>query len=80
MLVRPCDQNVPEKVVEARPAGYIHRKATEVVQGPGGVTKISDLAWSRHGVGSAELSQISVDREVFRVLLGLPPSPKENRV
>jgi len=29
---------------------------------------ISDLAWSRPGVESAELSEIAVDREVFRVL------------
>jgi len=31
----------------------------------------SDLAWSRLGVDPAELSEIAVDREVFRVLLGL---------
>ena len=43
---------------------------------------VSDLAWSRHGEEPAELSEISVDREVFPVLLGLPLprlSPKENR-
>jgi len=43
---------------------------------------ISDLAYSRHGVESAEQSEIAVDREVFRVLLGLLPlrlSPKEKR-
>ena len=34
---------------------------------------ISDLAWSRLGVEPAELSEIVVDREVFRVLLGLLP-------
>jgi len=28
---------------------------------------ISDLAWSRLGVEPAELSEIAVDREVFRV-------------
>jgi len=43
---------------------------------------ISDLAWYRLGVEPPELSEIAVDREVFRVLLGLLPlrlSPKENR-
>ena len=43
---------------------------------------ISDLSWSRLGVEPAELSEIAVDREVFRVLLGpLPPqlSPKVKR-
>jgi len=34
---------------------------------------ISDLACSLLGVEPAELSDISVDREVFRVLLGLQP-------
>jgi len=43
---------------------------------------ISDPACSRHGVEPTELSEIAVDREEFRVLLGLLPlrlSPKENR-
>jgi len=43
---------------------------------------ISDLAWSRLGAEPAELSEIAVDREVFRVLLGLLPpqlTPKEKR-
>ena len=43
---------------------------------------ISGLAWYRLGVERAELSEIAVDREVFRVLLGLLPprlSPKEKR-
>ena len=42
---------------------------------------IYDLTWSRLGVEPAELSEIAVDREVFRVLLGLLPprlSPKES--
>jgi len=30
---------------------------------------ISDLAWSSHGVEPAELSEIAVDREAFRVIL-----------
>ena len=43
---------------------------------------ISDLAWSRLGVERAELSEFAVDREEFRVHLGLllsPLSPKEKR-
>ena len=36
---------------------------------------ISDLAWSRLGVEPAELSEIAVDREVFRVLWVLTPQP-----
>jgi len=42
---------------------------------------ISDLAWSRFGVETAELSEIAVDREVLRVLLGLLPprlSPRKS--
>ena len=38
---------------------------------------ISDLAWSSLGVEPAELSEIAVDREVFKVFLGMlspPPS------
>jgi len=41
-----------------------------------------DLSWSRLGVEPAELSEIAVDREVFRILLGLltpRPSSKEKR-
>jgi len=39
---------------------------------------ISDLSWSRLGVEPAELSEIAVDREVFRVFLGLlPPRPSQ---
>jgi len=43
---------------------------------------ISGLAWSCLGVGRGDLSEIAVDREVFRVLLGLlypQPFPKEKR-
>jgi len=41
---------------------------------------ISDLAWFHLGVEPAELSEILVDRDVLRVLLGLlspRPSPEE---
>jgi len=44
---------------------------------------ISDLAWSGFGMESAELFEIVVDRDVFRVLLGLllpGTSPEEKRV
>jgi len=44
---------------------------------------ISDLAWPHLGVEPAELSEIAVDREVFRAVLGLlppRPSPGEKRV
>jgi len=34
---------------------------------------ISDLAWYRLDVKPAEVSEIAVDRDVFRVLLGLLP-------
>jgi len=40
------------------------------------------LAWTRLGVGLGELSEIAVDREVFRVHLGLlspGSSPNEKR-
>jgi len=44
---------------------------------------ISDLAWSSLGVEPAELSEIAVDRDIFRVLLGLlapRPSTEEKRI
>jgi len=28
-LVRPCEQNAPENIGEARPAGYTHGKAVQ---------------------------------------------------
>jgi len=70
MLVRPCVQNVPGKIDEVRPSGYsLHPQESgpEVFQGPGGIWHdyISDLAWYRLGVESAELSEIAVDREAF---------------
>jgi len=34
---------------------------------------ISDLAWSRYDVEPAELFEIAVDHQVFRVILGLLP-------
>jgi len=39
-----------------------------VDQGPGGGDYISDLAWFRVSVNPAELSNIAVNCEVFRVL------------
>jgi len=69
MLVRPYAQNVPGKIGEVSPSGYtLHPRETgpEVVQGPGGVTFPASL-----GVEPAELSWIAIDRELFRVFLGL---------
>ena len=40
---------------------------------------ISDLAWSRLGLERAELSEIAVDREVFRTPLGLLPWDSSQR-
>jgi len=43
---------------------------------------IFNPVWYRLGVEPEELSEIAVDRDVFRVLLGLSPlrlSPNENR-
>jgi len=83
MLVRPCVQNVPGKIGEVSPSGYsLHLWAS----GPDGHPRtrwrdyISDLAWSRVGVEPAELSEIAVDPEVFRVHLELLPrdSPQRN--
>jgi len=45
----------------------------EVVQATRWNDYVSNLACSRLVVEPAELSKISVDREVFQVLLGLPP-------
>jgi len=38
---------------------------------------IFDLAWFRLGVESANLPEIAVDLEIFRVLLGLLPLPRD---
>ena len=38
---------------------------------------ITDLAWSRLCVETAELSEIAVDREVFQVLLWMLPPPEQ---
>jgi len=51
------------------------KSSSEVVQGPGEVITSSDLAWPRLGVEPAELSEITVAREVFGVLRFLPPRP-----
>ena len=61
-MVRPCVQNVPEKIGEARPPAYTHGNAAQKS------TKdqverfyISDLACSRLSVEPAELPEIVVD-------------------
>jgi len=61
---------------------YIHGKADQRLSKDKWRDYISDLAWSRLGVEPAELSEIAVDCEAFRGLLGLLPprlSPKEKR-
>ena len=82
MLVRPCVQNAPGKNGDICPLGYsLHPRQSgpEIVQETGGVTASPTLL-GPFGMEPAELSAIAVDREVFRVLLGLLPprfSPKE---
>ena len=84
MLVRPCIQNAPKKNGKLSRSGYsLHRRETaQSCSRTRWRDYIFNPAWSRLGVEPPELSEISVDREVFRVLLGLLPprlSPKENR-
>jgi len=72
MLVRPCVQNDPGKYGELSPSGYslyTHGKAALIRPRTKWRDYISDLSWSRLGVEPAELSEIGVDREVFRVIL-----------
>jgi len=75
MLVRPCVQNVPGKNGELSPSSYslhyTHNKAAQIRQRTRWSDNISDLAWSCLRVEPAELSEIAVDLEVLRVLLGL---------
>jgi len=84
MLVRPCVQNVPGKIGEVNRSGYsLHPRESGpvVVQGPGSVTTSPTLL-GLLGVETAEQSEIAVDREAFRLHLGLLPSrlsPKESR-
>ena len=77
-LVRPCIQNAPQKLV--RQVLLIKPTAKRPKCRP--CTRwrdyISDLAWYRLGVESAELSEIAVDREVFRVLLWMLPPPEHD--
>jgi len=66
-MVWPRVENAQERsarrVLLATPTGKLPRQPNF----------ISDLAWSCLGVGPAELSEIAVDCEVFRILLGLLP-------
>jgi len=57
-LVQPCVQNAPQKTGKGHPRTRCSGF-------------ISNLAWSHLGVEPAELPEIAVDHEVFRVLLGL---------
>jgi len=86
MLVRPCAQNLLGKIGEVSPSSYSPQTPTgkrpKVCPRTRWSDFISDLAWYGLGVKPTELSEIAVDRGVFRVLLGLllsPFSPKENR-
>jgi len=72
-IVRPRDQNAPGKIGEAGPAGCTEGKA-DLRPTRHQVTLLHlDHAWTRLGVEPAELSEIAVDREVFRVFQGLLP-------
>jgi len=76
MLVLPCVQNAPLKTGHWRVKFSL---AALTGMRPRGRPKTrrndynSDLACSRLGVESAELPEIAVDLEVFRVVLGLLP-------
>jgi len=75
----------PGKIGEANPAGYTHGKNDpDVVQGLEPRNRwnyyISDHAWLRLDVEPDELSDISVDRKVFGVFLGmLLPQPRQRK-
>jgi len=72
--VRPCVYNSRERlarhVLLAKPTG----KRPKGLPRPRWSDSITDLARCPLGVEPAELSEIAVDREGFRVLLGLLPS------
>ena len=74
-LVRPDIQNATrktgEKVLLAKPTG----KCPRGLPRPRWSDGISDIVWSHLGVEPIELSEISVDCEVFQVLGLLPPRP-----
>ena len=81
-LVRLCpSQNVLGKISETSLAGYTHGKAAQS-------SSKHHVEWlqpcfSRHGGEPAEVSKVTVDREVLGDLLVLllsPPSPEEKRV
>ena len=79
-----CSTMWPEwpRIGEASPAGYTHGKRPRSRPRIRWSDYISNLPCSGLGVKPTELSEIAVDRGLFRVLLGLllsPFSPKENR-
>jgi len=81
MLVRPGIQNPQERRrtnsfgLQFEPTG----KWPRVRPRTRWCDYISDLAWSRLGVEPAELAEIAVDREVFRVILGCCPRASVQR-
>jgi len=78
MLVRSCIQNVPVKIGQLSPSSYsLHprKSSPEFIQGPGCVTTSPTLLGPVWVWKPAELSEIFVDREVFRVLLARATAP-----
>ena len=80
-LVRLCIQNAHVRLVRQILLVKSTGKRPKCRPRPRSSNCISDLAWSSLGVEPAELSEISVDCEVFQVLVLLPPRPSigENR-
>jgi len=72
-------QNIPGKIGDPSPAGSSTRERLRVRPRTRWSDYISDLAWSRLGVETAEPSDIAVDLEVCRVLLGLVPRDPPQR-
>jgi len=65
---------VPQKIGDASLAGCTHGKSPIGRPMTRRNDQISDFAWSRLGVEPTELSEITVDREVFEVLPGFYPA------
>jgi len=68
-------KHAPGKIIiEASPAGYTPEKAAQRCSRTRWSDCVSDLAWPRLGVESAELSEIVVDHEA---LSALPREPHQ---
>ena len=68
-LVRPCVPNAHERLVRQVLLAKSTGKQPRGCPKPRWNNCISDLAWSHLGVEPAELSEIAVDCEVFKILL-----------